>query len=473
MDKAMKFNIDIKNFGKIKNAKVNIRPFTIIAGPNSSGKSFVTKALYSFFNTINNDHVTSLAFTSITYIKSLAANLQGAISRPSQDEIYLIDQLNISIVNIEKIIDSEFRSNTLTKQISGMPLLDIASKTMLNIFSELESIIQDKAKFKRVEGLFSSIKVHVKTIRSLVERPNTFLGAEIEKGFINELKENFKVSKLAELKNFNADAHSDICFDFDSLGAIHIDNERVNFRIANNSIDEFQQLYNVVYLESPIYWKLKDSLDVLRTRQKYYQILARQKNEMLSGVPKHFYDLLDLLNSKAKDDSSLNESPFSKSIKRAIGGDLTISSSGEILFKENGSPRAVNLHSTALGITNLGIISLLLERGVISKGSYLFIDEPEVNLHPSWQKIMVETLFALSKNGINVVMASHSIDMMKCIENIMEENESMVSTGHFGINQLTREGDSVSASNNEFKRIAAIKKDLNSSFTDMFYEGGI
>ncbi|HBR4688327.1 TPA: AAA family ATPase, partial [Klebsiella pneumoniae] len=39
----MKFDIDIKNFGKIKNAKVNIRPFTIIAGPNSSGKSFVTK----------------------------------------------------------------------------------------------------------------------------------------------------------------------------------------------------------------------------------------------------------------------------------------------------------------------------------------------------------------------------------------------------------------------------------------------
>ncbi|WP_181959897.1 AAA family ATPase, partial [Klebsiella pneumoniae] len=124
-------------------------------------------------------------------------------------------------------------------------------------------------------------------------------------------------------------------------------------------------------------------------------------------------------------------------------------------------------------ITNLGLISLLLERGVISKGSYLFIDEPEVNLHPSWQKVMVETLFDLSKNGINVVIASHSIDMMKCIENIMDDNDDLIDCDHFGINQLTTEGDSVNSSSNALKRIAAIKRDLNKSFFEMFLDGEI
>lgn len=469
----MKFNIDIKNFGKIKNAQVNIRPFTIIAGPNSSGKSFVTKALYSFFNTINNDHVTSLAFTSLTYIKSLTSTLQYTISRPSQFELELISSLMDSLLDMERVIDNEFRTNTLSKQISGMPLLDEASKRALMRFNVLEAAISSKAKFKKVASQFDTIKVNLRTIRSLVEKPNSYLGTEIEKGFINEIKENFKVSKLAELKNFNAKQDEEICFDFDSLGAIHINNERVNFKLTSTSIDEFQQLYNVVYLESPIYWKLKDSLDSLRTRQKYYQILARQKSETLSGVPKHFYDLLDLLTTKAKDETSLCDSPFAKNIQNAIRGNLTISPSGEILFKERNSPRAVNLHSTALGITNLGLISLLLERGVISKGSYLFIDEPEVNLHPSWQKVMVETLFTLSKNGINVVMASHSIDMMKCVENIMDENEDLIHEDHFGINQLTAEGDSISSSNNVMKRIASIKKDLNSSFFEMFIDGEI
>lgn len=473
MDKAMKFDIDIRNFGKIKKAKVNIRPFTIIAGPNSSGKSFITKALYSFFNTINNDHVTSLAFTSVNYIKSLSTSLSSKLSRPSQFEMTLIEHLLLSIGEVEDVIDNEFRTNTLTKQISGMPLLDVASERVQVIFNELESAIKVKAKYKKVLREFDSIRVHIKTLRSLVEKPNVFLANEIEKGFINEIKENFQVTKLADLKNFNSKTDEDICFDFDTLGSIHINNERVSFKITSSSIDEFQQLYNVVYLESPIYWKLKDSLDSLRTRQRYYQILARQKTDTLSGVPKHFYDLLDLLTSKAKDESSLCESPYTKDIKRAIGGNIIISQAGEIFFKEKESPRAVNLHSTALGITNLGLISLLLERGVISKGSYLFIDEPEVNLHPSWQKVMVETLFNLSKNGINVVLASHSIDMMKCVEIIMDNNEDLIERDHFGINQLTTAGDSVNSSNNALKRISAIKRDLNKSFFDMFVDGEI
>lgn len=469
----MKFNIDIKNFGKIKDAKINIRPFTIIAGPNSSGKSFVTKALYSFFNTINNDHVTSLAFTNITNIKTLAIGVSRSLSRPSIIENEYMSMLLLSIEKVEKVIDEEFRANTLMKQISGMSLLDAATKEVSRIYEGFRNEIKDKVKYAKVRVEFDSIRIQLNSLQKLVATPNVFLADEIEKGFINEIKENFQVSKLADLKNFNSESEQEICFDFDSLGDVHINNERVKFRLTSTSIDDFQRLYNVVYLESPIYWKLKDSLDSLRTRNRYFHFLARQKTDTLSGVPKHFYDLLDLLTNKAKDDNSLCDSPFNKDIKKAIGGDILISTTGEIFFKEKGSPRSINLHSTALGITNLGIISLLLERGVISKGSYLFIDEPEVNLHPSWQKVMIETLFNLSKNGISVVVASHSIDMMKCIENIMDDNEDLVEQDHFGINQLSSHGVSVSDSDNPLKRIAAIKMDLNKSFYEMFIDGEI
>jgi predicted ATPase len=41
----VQFDIGIRNFGKINDAKIKIRPFTVIAGKNSSGKSFVTKSL--------------------------------------------------------------------------------------------------------------------------------------------------------------------------------------------------------------------------------------------------------------------------------------------------------------------------------------------------------------------------------------------------------------------------------------------
>lgn len=469
----MQFNIDIKNFGKIREAELNIRPFTVIAGPNSSGKSFVTKALYSFFNTINNDHVTSLAYSNILKIKNLSNHIFVDLNRPSAEEYSLLDKLLHSILDIENTINEEFRVNTYIQQIYGLPLLEADCKRIQKAYDELRNVISKKAKYEKVQGHFDAIRILMGNLTRLINDPSVILADEIERGFINELKENFQVTKLADLKNHQSASDDVICFDFDSLGSIKIKDEHVNFRLTSTSIDDFQNLYNVVYLESPIYWKLKDSLEHLRVNRRLFSFNVRGRNETLSGVPKHFFDLLDLLKNRAKDDSSLAVSPFAESIKKAIGGDLIISNTGEIVFVESGSSKPVNLHSTALGITNLGIISLLLERGVIAKGSYLFIDEPEVNLHPSWQKIMIETLFTLSTNGISVVIASHSIDMMKCIENVMQSNNDLVKSGHFGINQLTSNGNSVNDSENPFKRIAAIKNDLGQSFYDMYIDGSL
>ena len=61
---------------------------------------------------------------------------------------------------------------------------------------------------------------------------------------------------------------------------------------------------------------------------------------------------------------------------------------------------------TAMGIANLGILALLIERKVLDKGSFIFIDEPEAHLHPAWQVVMAEALFDLSRQGANVVLAS-------------------------------------------------------------------
>ena len=83
---------------------------------------------------------------------------------------------------------------------------------------------------------------------------------------------------------------------------------------------------------------------------------------------------------------------------------------------------------------------------------------------------MIDTLFELSKRGISIVIASHSIDMMKCIENIMQREESLNLDDHFGINQLNAKGDTLNLSDNVFKRISSIKEDLGKSFYEMFVD---
>ena len=49
----MNFKVKINNIGKLREADISVRPFTVLAGPNNTGKSFFSKALYSVFDAMS------------------------------------------------------------------------------------------------------------------------------------------------------------------------------------------------------------------------------------------------------------------------------------------------------------------------------------------------------------------------------------------------------------------------------------
>ncbi len=463
----MKFDISIKNFGKIDNATIKLRPFTVLAGPNSSGKSFITKALYSFFSTINADHVTIETLKRTTQIKRIAEVLGSTFQNPSWAVNYALNDFVSSINLIEEKIEDTFVKNTFSNQVSRSFLLKEAIDKLERSFNNLMSATVAR-KYSKIREHSDPIKQNINRLKKIADNPSECLVAGIRDGVINALKENFQVSNLTDLKNYHSGDEEFSSFNLDKLGKIEIKKEVLVFSLNASSIDEFQKLYNVVYLESPVYWKMIDALNSVRESNQFLRLRRLRQTDYLSGVPKHFYDLVDLLKNKIKSSDSIS---FEQgAIKKEIGGEIIISKSGDLYFKEEGYAKNINLHSTALGITNLGIILLLIERGILANGSYIFVDEPEVHLHPAWQKIMINTLFELSKKGINIVIASHSIDMMKCIQNIMEKEESLILEDHFGINQLSAKGESINISDDVFKRISSIKNDLGKSFYDMFLD---
>ena len=48
--------LTINNFGPLDDATIQIGDFTVLAGPNNTGKSFVSKFLYSLFDAMNANH---------------------------------------------------------------------------------------------------------------------------------------------------------------------------------------------------------------------------------------------------------------------------------------------------------------------------------------------------------------------------------------------------------------------------------
>ena len=68
--------VSFHNFGSIKSAELWIRPFTVIAGKNEVGKSFILRALYGIFSSYHRVGDKGLVFGKFTVGGLSAKNLE-------------------------------------------------------------------------------------------------------------------------------------------------------------------------------------------------------------------------------------------------------------------------------------------------------------------------------------------------------------------------------------------------------------
>ncbi|OTQ36563.1 AAA family ATPase [Gilliamella apis] len=472
----MKFNVNIKNFGKIQNANIVLSNFTVIAGKNGCGKSFVTRAFYSFFNTINKDHLTK---DLLKYIGETDYFLNDILSNKTlnKKEILSLTLMKQSIDDCVNFIQSNINAHYLTEQFLLKKQIEEKLDNIINNFNDFKQELGNKKKKSSFVRELDVLEHIIFNLTNLAKNPEQNIAKSIEQDLRFELQENFQLSKLSQLVNYHN--NKEFSFDFEKLGTISVQfnkekaQDQIAFQLNRSSIDEFQQLNNIVYIESPIFWKIRPALNLIKRNQLINRsIRSKFFQKELLGIPKYFFDLSNLLEVNYTLSPIVSKfEKISSNLKSAIGGKFDISESGDIFFKEeNCKNTAFSLYLTSTGTTNLGMLSLLLDKGIISDGSYLFIDEPEINLHPNWQKIMVECLLELSKLNVHVVIATHSIDMIKCIELLINKNQDLVNNEHFAINQLSSEGSSINAEESISNKITAIKDDLGESFLQMFLE---
>ena len=122
---------------------------------------------------------------------------------------------------------------------------------------------------------------------------------------------------------------------------------------------------------------------------------------------------------------------------------------------------------TAMGVANLGILALLIERKALDENALIFIDEPEAHLHPAWQVVMAEALFELSRQGANVVIATHSVDILKWLEVHAKKNPEdteLIALNRFPVN--------CSEVDEDFEtKMGNLKQELTKPFSDLYLEG--
>jgi predicted ATPase len=77
---------------------------------------------------------------------------------------------------------------------------------------------------------------------------------------------------------------------------------------------------------------------------------------------------------------------------------------------------------TAEGFRKIGILQQLLKNRTLIPGASgpLFWDEPESNLNPKLMKFLVESLLQLSRNGQQIIIATHDYVVLKWLDLLMD-----------------------------------------------------
>jgi predicted ATP-dependent endonuclease of OLD family len=241
----------------------------------------------------------------------------------------------------------------------------------------------------------------VKNIQKVIKNPRDAYVKTLDEDLTNEVLENFQISGIEELVSKN---NSEFIIK-SNIFKLSYKKNNLDFDLTEEFINEISCFSRVIFFESPAYWKVRDALQSAK---------ENKRPKELSGVPKYFYDLDETLKTKSKNSSITELIKEYHNIKNEIGGEF-IFDSGALYFIDN-SGDMLDKNLISLGMTNLGMVGALLKHNIIDKGSFVFFDEPETNLHPKWQVLLTKILIKLADNGVNVIIATHSLDIMKSLE---------------------------------------------------------
>ena len=449
--------LTINNFGPLDDATIQIGDFTVLAGPNNTGKSFVSKFLYSLFDAMNANHAL-VAFE--TMVQPLEGWLQIFERIGYKSEEPPLSVLKDEIQKVKHVLREAFSSD-FSQIDSELEKIKVIQPRLIEAIDRLvDNYSLSKEMLKKREDRFSSIDLEpLDTLTYNLKEKFRDIEFAINLGllfkFNGNIQDNFQIPDLSYLKR---EKDSPLNFHIEGIGELEDKDGEGFFHPHPGGIQKLQQHSRVIYLESPIYWKLKEALENLRLNPRF-----SRNREQMDRVPGYFYGLVSTLRMSYPYNDTFQD--LHNWLVQAIGGKLVISENNELLFQED--DKSFSLSLVATGVTNLGFLSLLIEKNILDKGTFLFIDEPEAHLHPAWQVIMAEILFELARRGVKVVIATHSADIMQWIEVHIKNHpndEKLVALNQFPV--------SVKDVGEDFEtKISKISEELTKPFSDLYIEG--
>jgi hypothetical protein len=359
---------ELKNIGAIKDAKIELGKFTLISGKNNTGKTYVNYSLYGF----------------LSYLR---------------EKFFSFSQLfTNSYAQFEKsgIIDLKETENELNKVVS------LLTK---NYVSTLKDVFSANAEE------FAKSEFHIGSEKLVIDYTNSF---EVRDDIADVIKEeNSSKIKINIYANFKKNDVNIIithavsvilyrCFlDLHFPRPFILSAERTGIQLFQKELDRTRSHFVSSLL------KENSNLALLEEKLDRFALPIEKNLDFTRDT--------DVI----KSDSFLKqEQPELLSyIEDMLGIEYEIRDGRKVVIDKT-TDKTLPHYMSSTSVRALFDLHIWLKHKA-QKGDILFIDEPELNLHPENQIKMARLLVRLINSGIRVFITTHSDYIIKELNNLL------------------------------------------------------
>lgn len=408
--------LTIENIGNVKNAEIEINGISVIAGQNGTGKSTISRSLFSIFS------------ANYDVIKKISNDRTKAINDFLEDYLSDIEmnRKNNSEIGIARRIVPSFLYTELTKIISKNLLIFLDKNySEHNNESLKKSIIESINEFNRRNSKYFVLNIKDLDLNVLSENIKEIL-SQSDQSIFNQIL-------TAHLTDEFHNQINNIYDPLTGLISLRIKDEQINVEVNKNRATA-DKLINfktdVVYIDDAA--AIVENLFSTKFLNKFS---TKFLNEFLNKIDlklDHNAHLMEQLRDERNNTYTLRAKITDRlnlvfnEINHILKTDIVNSSEDEEDEKK------LNIINYSSGMKTFYLIKSLLENGVIRENGTLILDEPEVHLHPEWQLKFAEIIVLLQKEfGLHILINSHSPYLVEAIDIFSKKNDTNDSVKYY------------------------------------------
>lgn len=427
-DSSIQDILEVKNFGPIVEAKIDLRPLTVFIGPSNTGKSWLAILIYALHRHFSSIQKNMMFWRSRKPNSSTIDNLIDWATKNIYNEnfvkekifypYFLMDEINNIFKNQKKQLENDIlrcfgmdQKSALIRKASRNGISIIYQRNSANDIVRFIHETMIKSRLSSMNILMSSEKIEIDTdemkhFYSIINNtmPSSMLSLDNRKyHFYRQFMDIFIDSAMRQILG---PMYSQAFYlPADRTGIMHAHSTVVSAIIGNASMAAIEPTIGTSRLSGVLSDFLRALIELDKPIPRNISSIGRYRSYKF-GKKKSWKHNLD--------------EQIEKSI---LGGSVRVQSSNiigypQFTYRPQDWKNDIPLIHASSMVSELAPVVLYL-RHLVQPNDTLIIEEPEAHLHPAMQSEFTRQIASCVHAGIRVIVTTHSEWVLETLANLV------------------------------------------------------